>query len=122
NVLAEYRTHPDIKSADPAGGQAHRGSRGLLPRLHVEVTEVRHIGKESNHLDEEEEGSLLNLDEVYVEYRDERQEWIALLPRLRESRDRLGMVALRGASGLSERALRYALNAGRLPRATARRR
>lgn len=120
DVIAEYRTHSDIKSADPAGGQAHRGSRGVLARLHVEVTEVRHIGKESNHLDEEDSGGLLTRDEVYVEYRDERQEWLATLPKLLEVRDQLGLAALRKASGLSERALRDALSGRRLPRKNAR--
>jgi hypothetical protein len=120
DVIAEYRMHPDVKSGDPDGSQAHRGSRGLLPRLHVLVTEVRHIGKESNHFDEEEEGSVLQLDEVYVEYRDERQEWLAALPQLRAFREAHGWRVMADASGLSERAVRDALNKGRMPHPKAR--
>jgi hypothetical protein len=121
DVLGEYRLHPDTKSGDPGGGQSHRGSVGLLPRLHIRVVEMRHIGKESNRLDEENEGALLDSDEVYVEYRDERREWLEMIvPRLRQLREQMGSAALCAASGLSERALRYALNGGKLPRAGAR--
>lgn len=119
-VMIEYRLHPDVKSGDPHGGQGHRGSRGLLPRLHVEVGEVVHIGKESNHLDEETEGELLERDQAYVEYRDQRQEWHVLLPQLRRMRAALGPKRLQESAGLSERALRDALNLGRLPRRRAR--
>ena len=120
DVITEYGTHPDVKSGDPEGGQAHRGTRGLLPRLHVEVTEVRHIGKESNHLDEEDEGALLADGEVYVEYRDERQEWLAVVPRLRAFRAAHGWRVMAEAAELSERALRDALNRGRMPHGRAR--
>lgn len=123
DVIAEYRMHPDTKSGDPSdGGQAHRGSRGVLPRLHVRATEIRHIGKESNRLDEEDEGALVDVDGAYVEYRDARQEWQAVVPALLELRQRVGWRALAEASGLSERGLRYALNGGRVPHAAARQR
>jgi hypothetical protein len=35
---------------------------------------VRHIGKESNRLDEVEDGLVADAGEVYVEYRDDRGE------------------------------------------------
>ena len=61
-------------------------------------------------------------DDVYVVYRDERREWEALLPALRRLRDERGWRYLAEASGLSERALRYALNGGTMPRREARER
>ena len=57
--------------------------------------------------------------DYYVEYRDERQEWETALPALRAlrpHRDGRGWRALAEGSGLSERALRYALNGGKMPR------
>ena len=122
DVIAEYQMHPDAKSGDLRGGQSHRGSRGLLPRLHVRATEIRHIGKESNRLDEEEEGALVDDGDAYVEYRDERREWEVALPALREIRSHHGVGYLVSASGLSERGVRYALNGGKVPRREARRR
>ncbi|MDQ3690968.1 MAG: hypothetical protein M3406_13235 [Chloroflexota bacterium] len=112
DVVAEYRVHPDAKSGDPRGGQSHRGSRGLLPRLHVRVSEVRHIGKESNRLDEEDEGAVLASDDVYVEYRDARREWAAAVPRLQL----IGAIELARRTGMSARTMRSRLNSGRMPR------
>lgn len=120
DIVDEYATHPENKSGDPRGGPATRGSVGLLPRLHVAATEIRHIGKESNRLDEVEEGVVSDPDEVYTEYRDERREWVMAVPALRKLRQELGWRDLAAASGLSERALRDALNRARLPRAAAR--
>ncbi len=116
DIVADYRLHPETKSGDPRGGLGRRGTAGLLPRLRVEAAGVpRHIGKESNRLDEAQNGLVSDPDEVYVEYRDERAEWQALLPALRRLRDERGWRYLAEASGLSERALRYALNGGKMP-------
>jgi hypothetical protein len=121
DVVTEYRLHPETKSGDPRGGLGRRGSVGLLPRLRLRADGLpRHIGKESNHLDEAENGLISNPDEVYVEYRDERREWEAALPALRALRDERGWRHMAEASGLSERALRYALNGGKMPHPEAR--
>jgi hypothetical protein len=81
DVVNDYRLHPEAKSGDPRGGLGRRGTVGLLPRLRVQAVGVpRHIGKESNRLDEAQNGLVSDPDEVYVEYRDERAEWEALLP------------------------------------------
>jgi hypothetical protein len=120
DVFDEYGTHPDHKSGDRRGGPATRGSIGLLPRLRVVATEVRHVGKESNRLDEVEEGLISDPEAVYIEYRDERREWEWFLPRLRQVRGRCGPSVLATHAGISERALRYALNAGKLPHRPAR--
>jgi hypothetical protein len=123
DVYVDYRFHTESKSGDPSGGPGRRTSVGLLPRLHVAAAGApRHIGKESNQLDDVEEGAVVDPEDVYVEYRDERQEWEASLPALRRLRDERGWRALAEVSGLSERAVRYALNGGKVPRPEARRR
>ncbi len=60
-------------------------------------------------------------DDVYVTYRDERREWELRLPALRQLRQEKGWRVLAEASGLSERAIRYALNGGMVPHGEARR-
>ena len=121
DVVAAYRLHPETKSGDPRGGLGRRGSVGVLPRLTVQAVRLPvHIGKESNRLDEVQDGLVNDPDEVYVEYRDERREWEATLATLRALRDERGWRYLAEASGLSERALRYALNGGKVPHREAR--
>jgi hypothetical protein len=123
DVVAAYRLHPETKSGDPRGGLGRRGSIGVLPRLTVRaVGPPVHIGKESNRLEEVQDGLVSDPDEVYVEYRDERREWEAARPALRRLREDRGWQHLAGQSGLSERAVRYALNSRTLPHRVARRR
>jgi hypothetical protein len=120
DVVTTFRWHPEHKSGDPAGGPGVRGSVGRLPRLHVFATGVRHIGKESNRLEELEDGLVLEPEDAYVEYRDERVEWEEALPALRAIREARGWRYMAGISGLSERAIRDALNLGRVPHQRAR--
>jgi hypothetical protein len=121
DILLEYARHPEYKSADPAGGRGLRSSRGVLPRLAVEAAGLPvHIGKESNRLDEEESGAVLDAEAIYAEYHDARAEWTAVVPALRRIRRARGWRILASASGLSERAIRYALDEGRLPHEPAR--
>ncbi len=121
DVVRDYRLHPEAKSGDPRGGPGHRGSTGLLPRLDVVVAGLPvHIGKESNRLEEVEGGVITDPGDVYVTYRDGRAEWEQVVPALRALRDERGWRYLANASGLSERAMRYALNSGRVPRREAR--
>jgi hypothetical protein len=121
DVVAAYRLHPETKSGDPRGGLGRRGSVGALPRLTVRVVGLPvHIGKESNRLEEVQDGLVSDPDEVYLEYHDERREWEAALPALQALREERGWRHLAEASGLSERALRYALNGGMVPHREAR--
>ena len=121
DVIRSYRLHPELKSGDPRGGPCVRSTVGYLPRRHVVGVGVRHIGKESNRIDDVEGGLISDSGEAYVNYVDERGEWAAALPALRVVRDLRGWRHLAEASGLSERALRYQLNGGKLPHARARR-
>jgi hypothetical protein len=99
DVVRDHLAHPEAKSGDPRGGPGRRGSRGLLPRLAVRATAVAHIGKESNRLGEVGDGLVDDPDDVYVEYRDERREWEAAVPRLRRLRGERGWRYLAEASG-----------------------
>lgn len=92
DVVRDYRLHPETKSGDPRGGLGRRGSVGLLPRLTVRAIGLPlHIGKESNRLEEVQDGIVDDPDDVYVEYRDERREWEAALPALRGLAGREGV-------------------------------
>jgi hypothetical protein len=59
DVLARFRYHPEAKSAGPDGMPADKQTVGLLGRLHVHALSVTHIGKESNLLEQQEEGILI---------------------------------------------------------------
>ena len=121
DVIADHRWHPEHKSGDPGEGRGCRTSVGVLPRLHVIADRLPvHIGKESNRLDEVEDAATVEANDGYTVYRDERAEWAATLPGLRRLRDEKGWRYLAGASGLSERELRYALNGGKVPHMEAR--
>jgi len=80
-VVRDYRWHPERKSGDPDGGIGLRTSRGLLPRRPVVAVGVRHIGKETNRLDEVEEGLVDVSDNIHIQYVDERGEWSAFCRR-----------------------------------------
>lgn len=121
DIVREYRAHPELKSGDLTGGLGTRSSVGLLPRLRVMATEVRHIGKESNRLDEVEEGLISDPDEVYIEYRDDRREWERERhDLLRMAQDKGGILKLAREAGMSVRTLRSNLNTARVPRAAHR--
>jgi hypothetical protein len=121
DVIDEYGRHPEAKSGDAHGEPCTRATVGVLTRLHVRATRVRHIGKESNHLEEIEAGGFRTVEDPVPQYIDELGDWNAALPVLRGLREQLGAAPLCQHSGLKERALRYALNGGRVPRASARR-
>ena len=86
DVIRAYRHHPEFKSDAPEGGPCGRQTRGLLARTHVEAIGFVYIGKESNKLEEVEDGVIHDLDEVLNEYSDARSdEFVTLaLPVLRE--------------------------------------
>jgi hypothetical protein len=54
DVIALYLRHPEVKSGDADGQPCGRATVGVLSRLHVRASRVRHIGKESNRLEEVE--------------------------------------------------------------------
>ena len=59
DVLEEYEFHPEAKCADANGAPCDKQTVGLLQRRHVTIEWPSHfIGKESNKLEEVEEGSV----------------------------------------------------------------
>ena len=74
DVLIEYEYHPESKCADGKGDVCTKQTVGLLQRRHIQIDEIAYIGKESNRLEEVEEGSIQDEDEVYTEYVDPRRD------------------------------------------------
>lgn len=87
DVMAEYRVHPEAKSAGPDGEPCGAATVGLLGRRDIVAGRIRYIGKESNALEEVDADLVHDLDEVSTEYVDARRDvWSAeVMPRLRET-------------------------------------
>jgi hypothetical protein len=108
NVLDRFRNHPEPKSAGPDGSPSDRRTTGLLGRLNVHVLTVLHIGKESNLLEQQEEGTLLTDPQaVYLGEGD--------LEAIRSQLDRVSISELAARSGVSERMLRSVRQGTRRP-------
>jgi hypothetical protein len=86
DVLREYAFHPGSKGADAHGNPSGKQTIGLLQRRHIRVGQIIYIGKESNKLEETEEGTIHSAQSVYTEYPDpRREEWqTKVLPVLRK--------------------------------------
>lgn len=78
-VYRDYVRHPEWKSAGPEGQPCGRQTRGLLQRRHVRPLGVQMIGKESNRLEEVQQGLIADRDEVLENYgRGEEGLWEAV--------------------------------------------
>jgi hypothetical protein len=104
DVIREFRTHPEAKSADADGRACRRQTVGLLRRRIVQETYVAHVGKETNKLEEVESGLERDPKVIYTEYHClGRDEWTTvILPRMR----RTNLTALARECRVSERQLR----------------
>jgi hypothetical protein len=79
----------------------------------VVATEVRHIGKESNRLEESEDGLDVLEAEAFTEYRDLRADWkVNVVPKLRE----LGQTRVTELTKAPARTVRSWLIDGRVAR------
>jgi hypothetical protein len=104
DVLAEYRSHPEPKSADASGAACGKQTKGFLQRRAVHVSHLMYTGKESNRLDDVASGMVHKWDDVRNEYCDTRHDpWrtlvvpvLALMP----------LDILANVTGLKERAIR----------------
>jgi len=74
--LREYEFHPESKCADADGKPSGKQTVGLVQRRHIQVDEIKCIGKESNSLEDVESGLVHSAQNVYTEYPDPRRdEW-----------------------------------------------
>ena len=115
DVLEEYEFHEEAKCADASGAPSDKQTVGLLQRRHVLIEwPPRFIGKESNKLEEVEEGAIPDVGDVYTEYPDTRRdEWATQVMLALKA---MPMSELMRRSGLSRRALQM-IRAGRRPNA-----
>jgi hypothetical protein len=111
-VLREYEIHPESKCADATGKPCAKQTVGLLQRRHVRIDEIKYVGKESNSLEEVDAGLIHSAENVYTIYVDPRRdEWqTKILPALRKI-----PLPILERSGLSRRAIMYALSGKRRP-------
>jgi hypothetical protein len=102
DVLEEYATHPEPKSAGADGQPCTRSTRGLLARGHVYGASIYYVGKESNFLEDVESGFLHDPEEVQQKYLDPREDgWaryvvpvLKLIPRAELHAERVSASAL----------------------------
>lgn len=120
DVIQEFQTHPEAKSADVDGNVCDRRTVGLMRRREVWETYVSHIGKEANKLEELQAGFERNAEVIYTEYhRPGRDEWTAVvLPELKKQNLRAFSVHCR----LSERQLRTLVQGKVVPHSSNQRR
>jgi len=113
DVLEEYEFHEEAKCADASEAPCGKQSIGLLFRRRVAIGSPHFIGKESNKLEEVEEGSVPDAGDVYTQYPDPRRdEWATkILPRLKM----MSVPQLIAATGISRRAIQRVRNDGVRP-------
>lgn len=79
-MITEYEFHPEAKCADAFGNICDRQTIGLLQRRHIKIDLIKCIGKESNSLENVDEGLERSEKNVYTEYDDpKRSEWVTKL-------------------------------------------
>lgn len=71
DVLADYRTHPESKSADADGNPCSRSTIGVLQRRHIRVEKdlISYTGKESNRYEEKQSELDIESGEEHVDPR-----------------------------------------------------
>jgi hypothetical protein len=105
DVLIEYEFHAETKNADSEGNPSGKRSMGILQRRHVQIKQIKYIGKESNVIEDVEAGLAHSEADVYTYYPDPRRdEWeTQIRPALR----RVSLRALKQETGFSRRILIY---------------
>jgi hypothetical protein len=108
DVLEAYESHPEAKCADARGEPWSEQTLGLLSRRHVAIGKVHFIGKESNKLEDVEEGAVSDARDAYTEYPDPRRdEWkTKILPFLQ----RTSAQVISDATGISRRTVQRIRN------------
>jgi hypothetical protein len=85
-IVTEYEFHPESKCADADGKPCSKQTVGLLERRHIRIEQIKYIGKESNSVEEVDQGLIHSAQKVYTEYPDPRHDdWSTkTLPALRQ--------------------------------------
>ena len=114
DVLAEYRTHSEPKSADAHGQVCSRETRGLLQRRAVQMGSLVYIGKDSNRVEDVDRGLVHEWSEVQEIYADpQRDPWLTyIIPILKA----VPSAVLARESGLTTRAIKSLRNKHSRPR------
>jgi hypothetical protein len=116
DVLAEYRHHAEPKSLDPDGSMCSSASAGLLQRRPVTTStpEITYIGKESNRLEDTENGLIHDQDEILTTYQPSLAS--ALPPDLAGAIRTLGTRRVATTAGVTERTIRNAIAGTHTPK------
>jgi hypothetical protein len=111
--IAEYREHPESKSADRSGHPCGRATKGLLQRPHVTPSSIVLCGKEANELEAVEQGQVQEWSEVRELYEVPNAGlWeMEVLPLVR----RVPAEQIEAATGISARTIHRVRNSGRPP-------
>jgi hypothetical protein len=113
DVFEEYRNHPEPKSLGPDGEPCGRATSGELSRRPVFGMYPIYIGKEANRLEEVEQGTVHDWEEVRSEYYDPSADpWRSLVVPILKMMDRSELATL---SGVSERHIARLRNGRQMP-------
>jgi hypothetical protein len=113
DVLIEYEFHAETKNADSDRNPSGKQSMGLLQRRHIQIEQVKYIGKESNVIEDVEAGLAHSEADVYTYYPDPRRdEWET---QIRPALKKMPLSVLERETGLSRRMLIYARTGKRKP-------
>jgi len=103
DVLIEYEFHPETKNADADSDPSGKQTIGLLQRRHIQIDQIKYIGKESNLIEDVESGLVHSEVDIYTEYVDpKRDEWET---KIRPALKKLSLSKLVRLGGLSRRAI-----------------
>jgi len=104
NVILEYESHPEPKSADATGKVCDRQTRGPLHRRHVSPSKIDLTGKESNRLEDVRKGLIHDPNEIATTFSDPAYSHWELVEQPRLATFATSIIAKAG--GISERAAR----------------
>lgn len=113
DVFEEYRSHPEPKSLGPDGEPCGAATIGELARRPVFGIYPIYMGKESNRLEEVEQGTIHDWEEVRSEYQDPRADpWRTIvIPVLQ----RMNRSEIARQAGITERHVARLRNGKQMP-------
>ena len=85
SVLGRFLSHPEPKSAAADGRPSNRHTVGLLQRRHVSVGSIMYVGKETNRLEDVDNGLVHDWSEVYSVYKNPAHKVCGTQSRLGDS-------------------------------------